>query len=35
MSRLIKKKENPNGFVFEDWINSSFYEAAYSELGKW
>lgn len=31
---LLDNQLIENEFVFEDWINSSFYEAAYSELGE-
>jgi len=31
---LIDNELITNKFVFEDWINSSFYEAAYTELGE-
>jgi ABC-type nitrate/sulfonate/bicarbonate transport system substrate-binding protein len=31
---LLDNKLITSDFVFDDWINSSFYEAAYRELGK-
>ncbi len=30
---LLDNELIANGFTFEEWINSSFYEAAYTELG--